>query len=54
MILSFINIHKVSWEVLKTLRFTLGFQHFSQELANVNEWKFIFDPYSVTMANSDL
>ena len=35
MILSFINIRKVPREVLKT----------SGDLANVNEWKIMFDPY---------
>ena len=44
MILSFINIYKVPWEVLKTLVFALGFQHFPRNLANVNEWKIMFDP----------
>ena len=38
MILSFINIHKVPREVLKKL----GFQHFSLDLENVNEWKIMF------------
>ena len=41
MILSFINIPKVPREVLKTL----GFQHLPRDLANVNEWKIMFDPY---------
>ena len=45
MILSFINIRKVFREMLKTLGFALGFQHLSRDLANVNEWKIIFDPY---------
>ena len=44
MILSFINIFKVPWESLKTSGFALGFQHFPQDLANVNEWKIMFDP----------
>ena len=26
--------------------FVLGFQHFPQDLANVNEWKIMFDPSS--------
>ena len=44
MILSFINIRKVPREVLKTSGFALGFQHFPRDLANVNEWKIMFDP----------
>ena len=35
MILSFINIRKV---------FAFGFQHFPCDLADVNEWKIMFDP----------
>ena len=45
MILSFINIRKVPREMLKTSSFALGFQHLPRDLANVNEWKIIFDPY---------
>ena len=45
MILSFINIRKVPREVLKTSGFALGFQYLPRDLANVNEWKIIFDPY---------
>ena len=41
MILSFINIRKVPREMLKTS----GFQHLPGDLANVNEWKIMFDPY---------
>ena len=44
MILSFINIRKVPREVLKTEGFALGFQHFPWDLADVNEWKIMFDP----------
>ena len=44
MILSFINIRKFAREVLKTSGFALGFQHFHRDLANVNEWKIMFDP----------
>ena len=43
MILSFINIRKVPLEV-KTLGFAFSFQHFPRDLANVNEWKIIYDP----------
>ena len=45
MILSFINIRKVPREMLKTSGFALGFQHLPRDLANVNEWKTMFDPY---------
>ena len=40
MILSYINIRTVPRE---------GFQHFPRDLANVNEWKIMFDP-SIRMA----
>ena len=29
---------------VKTSGFALGFQHFLRDLANVNEWKIMFDP----------
>ena len=45
MILSFINIRKVPREVLKTSGFVLGFQQLPPDLANVNKWKIMFDPY---------
>ena len=48
MILLFINIRKVPWEELKTWGFTIGFQHFSRDLANVNKREIIFDPSSDT------
>ena len=55
MILSIINIFKVPREVLKTegkslktSGFALGFQHFPRDLANVNEWKIMFDPSNDT------
>ena len=31
---------------MKTSGFALGFQLFSRDLANVNEWKIMFDPSS--------
>ena len=31
-------------ERLKTLGLALGFQHVPWDLANVNEWKIMFDP----------
>ena len=46
MILSFINIRKVPREMLKTSGFALGFQHLPRAIANVNEWKIMFDPYN--------
>ena len=45
MILSFINIRKVHREVLITEGEARGFQHLPQDLANVNKWKVMFDPY---------
>ena len=33
---------------LKTSGFALGFQHFPRDLANVNEWKIMFDPSNET------
>ena len=53
MILSFINIHKVPREMLKTSGYAFGFQHLPRDLANVNEWKIMFDPYNKTSANKD-
>ena len=47
MILSFINIRKIPREMLKTSGFALGFQHLPRDLANVNEWKIMFDPYII-------
>ena len=47
MILSFINIRKVPREMLKTSGFALGFQHLPRDLANVNEWKIMFDSYNI-------
>ena len=48
MIFSFVNIRKVPREMLKTSGFALGFQHLTRDLANVNEWKIMFDPYIIT------
>ena len=47
MILPFVNIHKVPREMLKTSGFALGFQHLPRDLANIDEWKIMFDPYIV-------
>ena len=46
MVFQCINIPQVPWEVLKTAAFSLGFQHLPQDLANVNAWKTMFNPYS--------
>ena len=41
-----INISQAPREVLKTAASGPGFQHLSQDLANVNAWKTMFDPYN--------
>ena len=45
MILSFVNIRKVPREMLKTEGEARGFQHLPRDLANINDWKIMFDPY---------
>ena len=40
-----INVCQVPREMLKTSAFGLGFQHHPWDLANVNAWKTMFDPY---------
>ena len=45
MIFQCINIHQVPWEVLKTVALGLSFQHLPRDLANVDAWKIMFDPY---------
>ena len=45
MVLQCINIRQVPWEVLKTAAFGLGFQDLPWDLANINAWKTMFDPY---------
>ena len=45
MVFQCINIRQVPWEVLKTTAFGFGFQHLPRDLANVNTWKTMFDPY---------
>ena len=47
MVFQCINIRQVPWEVLKTAAFGLGFQHLPRDLAEVNTWKTMFDPYIV-------
>ena len=49
MVFQCINIHQVPWEVLKTAAFGLGFHHLPRDLANVNAWKTMFDPYIVIL-----
>ena len=41
------NCGDIYWET-SNCRFALGFQHFPRDLANVNEWKIMFDPSIVT------
>ena len=45
MVFQCINICQVPWVVLKTAASDLGFQHLPRDLANVNAWKTLFDPY---------
>ena len=42
MIFEYINVCPVPREMLKT---SAGFQHLPRDLANVNAWKTMFDPY---------
>ena len=49
MVFQCINIRQVPWEVLKTAAFGLRFQHLPRDLANVNAWKTMFDPYIITL-----
>ena len=50
MVFQCINIRQVPREVLKTAAFGLGFQHLPRDLANVNAWKTMFDPYNAGSA----
>ena len=45
MVFQCINIRQFPWEVVKPAAFGLGFQHLPRDLANVNTWKTMFDPY---------
>ena len=45
MVFQCINILQVPREVLKTAASGLGFRHLPRDLANVNAWKTMFDPY---------
>ena len=47
MVFQCINIRQVPWEVLKTAAFGLGFQQLPRDLANVNAWKTMFDPFII-------
>ena len=47
-----INIRRVPLEVLKMEGKALSFQHFPLDLANVNEWKIIFDPSIMKIGGS--
>ena len=46
MVFQCINIRQVPREVLKTAASGPGFQHLPRDLANVNAWKIMFDPYN--------
>ena len=46
MVFQYINICQVPREMLKTEAVGLGFQHLPRDLANVNAWKTMFDPYN--------
>ena len=46
MVFQYINIRQVPREVLKTAASGFGFQHLPRDLANVNAWKTMFDPYN--------
>ena len=45
MVFQCINIRQVPREMLKTAASGLGFQHLPRDLAIVNAWKTMFDPY---------
>ena len=51
MIFQYINVCPVPREMLKTSAYGLGFQHLPRDLANVNAWKTMFDPYKETLTN---
>ena len=50
MVFKCINIRQVPREVFKTAASGLCFQHFPRDLANVDAWKTMFDPYILTPA----
>ena len=45
MVFQRINIRQVPWGVWKNAASGLGFRHLTLDLANVNAWKTMFDPY---------
>ena len=47
MVFQCINIRQVPREVLKTTASGLGFQHLPRDLASVNAWKTMFEPYII-------
>ena len=49
MIFQYINVCPVPREMLKTSAYGLGFQHLPRDLANVNAWNTMFDPYIETL-----
>ena len=51
MVFQCINIRQVPREVLKTAASCLGFKHLPRDLANVNAWKTMFDPYIMISHN---
>ena len=53
MFFQYINIRQVSWEVLKTAASGLSFQHLPRDLANVNAWKTMFDPFNNNNNNNN-
>ena len=53
MVFQCINIRQVPWKVLKTAASGLGFQHLPRDLANVNAWKTMFDPYIIDHINEN-
>ena len=54
MVFQCINIRQVLWEELKIAAFGLGFQHIPWDLANVNAWKTMFDPYIVFLFSQEM
>ena len=50
MVFQCINIRQDPREVLKTAASGLGFQHLPRDLANVNAWKTMFDPYNIQLS----
>ena len=49
MVFQCINNRQVPWEVLKNAASGLGFQHLPRDVANINVWKTMFDPYIVSV-----